>query len=119
MTYPTGTVVLLTPTDGTRQVVYIRNHPSVDCQWRGTDGSHVRDSQISNWAVVHGIRELLSPTTMPIDTADLTFSLAELTPLGSGYRDEEGYKAQVTAEGRIRAIRDAIRAHHDIDWEVD
>lgn len=114
MAYPDGTVVLLTPTDGTRQVVYIRNHPTSDCQWRGTDGSHVRDSQIDNWSTCGAITELLSPSTMPVSFRDLAFTLVELEPLGSYSDEAEEHRDQMDAEDRVC---DAIAFHRNIEWE--
>jgi len=121
MTRPDDTVVLFTPhTDelkhqwGSRQTVYIRNHPTVDCQWRGTDGSIVRDSLIDYWNGSGAITELLSPRTMPINTADLVFALSDLEPLGSYADEAEEAREQQLAEDRIRAT---LRTHKDIDWD--
>lgn len=121
MTYPDGTVLLLTPhTDelkhqwGSRQTVYIRNHPTKDCQWRGTNGSIVRDSQIDYLKGSGAIAELLLPSTMPINKADLVFVLADLEPLGNYADEAEEAREQQLAEDRIRVT---IRTHKSINWD--
>lgn len=52
-TMPDNTVVFVSPGGGrypsARTVVYIKNHPASDLQWRGTDGSHMWDAQIDTF----------------------------------------------------------------------
>lgn len=61
-----GEIVKVTAGDGAypsrRTVVYIRNHPAPGVQWRGTDGSYMRDDQIRTF-VDEGRATVLDPGT--------------------------------------------------------
>lgn len=63
---PDDTVVIVAPSDSKpwpnrRTVAYIRNHPGRDTQWRGTDGSHMWDQQITEMLAQPGRCRIILP----------------------------------------------------------